>query len=166
MVIASVSRARTQRQMPPSYSDTLGLASPVSCATTWNTAAGKNEITRLIRARFASLAQSLNGEVFSPPPILWDNELEAALSGVILHLGTGARSVPLPILELVERFALTYVTRMNMHRRLDNMRSQTSVALVPRGGIDAQPPEDQLEFVLPKNRHYEKYQAHMQSFRP
>ena len=165
MAMASFRRGRTQRPMPASYSDTLGLASPVPCTSVWSSTKGKDEITRLIRARFASLAQSLNGEVFSPPPIVWDDELEAALSGVILHLGTSARSVPLPILELVERFALTYITRMNMHRRLDTMRSQTSVALVPRGETDIPSAEEKLEFVLPRNRHYEKYRAHMQSFR-
>lgn len=156
--------------MPLSYKDTLGFAESVICATEWTSAAGKRTILRLVRARLFELAaaESVDSSVIEHLPLLWNDELQHALSNLVFPPGfTRLNPIPSNVADLAEHVALTYFTRIRMHHRLDAMRAQTSVALVPRGATDedAHKEEGQLRFVLPSNKAlFRRYRNHLATF--
>jgi hypothetical protein len=94
---------------------------------------------------------------------LWTDELEEALSRTRIPPNAVVRPVPPAILELVERFAITYVTRDRMHARLQAMRERTAVALTPRGGVDVD--HEELRREAPPNSHYEKFRRDQKQLR-
>ena len=121
---------------------------------------GKRRILELVTLRMQRLAPVFDLE---PPGISlsWDAELDTALLKTNVPPNTPLEPVPAPILELAEHIAITYLTRIRMHDRLDAMRGRTAVALTPRGVTEADRTE--LEHTVPSNSAYLKFQeAQMQ----
>lgn len=138
-----------------SYPTTLGFAPWVECeGTVWRTARGKKDILSMIAYHARQMAHDTCAPNLSFE-LEWTEELERALTVLPLPPNAPARPVPREIMELVERFAVTYVTRDRMHARLQTMRERTAVALTPRGGVDVD--REELRHETPPNSHYAKF---------
>ena len=142
---------------PGSYPTTLGFAPWVPRTNVWYTADAKRRILGLVHARMRRLAADLGSTEPLDVSLAWDEELERALEKTNIAPDAPLEPIPRAVLELADHVAITYLTRIRMHARLDSMRQRTAVALTPRAERDDHG-HMELQAAVAPNKAYAKYQ--------